>query len=360
MAANRLLIYAQDPGGSKYIIPVVSSLLKKDLIFSSRILVHKLSSSLFSYRQIEHTALENVIGGCPVSVDDWGNYLLENEITHIFCTTSSKYKDLTNGHLILAARKMNIPTLGIFDHWKGVDRFETDHGHGYCPDVLCCIDATAKNALTDAGIETSRLRITGHPYLETLKEKPNDPENDNTLRSVLLISQPRVADRSFESIFFNRIHGERWIDIIFDRVVKVSESIGKNIRLDIRFHPKENNQNLLPEGIGRSVHRDMDQAIDSYDVFIGKDSMALIEAQCTGKKCVCIHIQETDEDDFQLPFHFQCKVEDPEQLGAVLKNIINHSAEKRPVSKMGNSHFDGSIDRTVKVVEKFLSDNVRS
>ena len=72
-----------------------------------------------------------------MSLDDWGRFLSTNKITKCITTLSSKYIDMTNANLILALRKLKIPSLGFFDHWKGFDRLLENNELSYVTDKVC-------------------------------------------------------------------------------------------------------------------------------------------------------------------------------------------------------------------------------
>src|SRR3989338_6702358 len=105
---KKLLIYTQDVGGTRCILPLLQ-VVQKDLADLEILYVpHPLSEDVFRSRSFEPTNLRNI--SCPLTEERCFDFLKKEGITHLFCTLSSPYFDPTNCHLIKAARRSGIPT----------------------------------------------------------------------------------------------------------------------------------------------------------------------------------------------------------------------------------------------------------
>lgn len=336
-------------------LPVLRKLADKGLIPASRLLAHPLSKALLEKEGIDHGPL--AIEGCSdnVSAAAWEKWLRAERITHVFCTSSSRFRDLSNAELAVAARNAGIPSLGCFDHWKGFDRFGADGSTVYCPDQICCIDKAAAEGLQKAGIPGDRITIIGHPYLEMLvKRRPCILKKEGRT-NVLLISQPRTGDRSFESIFFLKTDKGRWIDAIASQVKWLEAETGASIKVNMRAHPKEINSEALPGNIDWDNSFDMENAISVYDLFVGKNSMALIEAACMGKACICLDIREPGFFDDPLPFNFSHRAYCTKTLAEQLKMLIGTGPEGPGEGKIDTRFLEGSCRRIDRLLASFLS-----
>ncbi|WIM05112.1 MAG: hypothetical protein OHM77_10455 [Candidatus Nitricoxidivorans perseverans] len=62
-----------------------------------------------------------------------------------------------------------LPSVGVLDHWKGLERFFPERGGGAplaLPELLCVPDDVCAQALAGLGMPGGRLRVTGHPRLD--------------------------------------------------------------------------------------------------------------------------------------------------------------------------------------------------
>jgi len=336
-------------------LPILGKLAGRGLLPASRLLVHPISKALLEKEGIGHSPL--AVEGCGdnVTAAAWEKWLRTNGITHVFCTSSSRFRDLSNAELLVAARNAGIPSLGCFDHWKGFDRFGADGNPVYCPDRICCIDKIAAEGLRKAGIPGDRIAIVGHPYLEILVKRRPIAINKEGCANVLLISQPRTGDQSFESIFFLKLDKGRWIDDIASQIKGLEAETGASVQVTLRAHPKEINPEVLPGSIRWDNSSDMEDAMDTYDLFVGKNSMALIEAACAGKACICLDIREPDFFDDPLPFDFSHRAHCPQTLAEQLKVLIGAGHTRPGEEKIDTRFLEGSCRRLDRLLASFLS-----
>ena len=360
--AKKLLIYAQDVGGGRFILPVVKEIIAKRSAPETVVLVHPLSHPLFRKENIAHQKLEDAIKVVPAASETWETYLKEHNIERVFCTTSSPYRDLSNGHLIAAAHDLGIPTLGVMDHWKGYDRFFKEGEPCWCPDHICCIDDSCVQKLCDIGCRADRIHVVGHPYLERIcTESRGAGSIGNTIR-VLFVSQPITSDESFKGIFFVKVGGRRLTDEITDVIEMNSAHFAvpdRKVRMYLRPHPKEQPVEKLPEGVEIDPFPEWDTSLREHHVFVGMDSMALVEAGLAGKQCITLNMPELSFlSDGSAPFAYAKKVSNPAGIADALEAAVAAAGAPDGNESPCPEFLHDSTQRTIGVVERFINKKI--
>jgi len=350
----KILIYAQDQGGARFMGPVLKAMAKADQHFSYVIVVHPLSMEIFTERQIPFMPLRQAANNPPVSVYDWSQFIKKEHIAGVFCTTSSPYLDLSNCHLIAACRKLSIPVMGILDHWKGFDRFYKDDIPEYMPEYICCIDDICRQRLEGLGLRSDQIHVVGHPYLETICRQACRAHSHHEWPRVLLVSQPNTTDRSFRSIYSYSVAGRRLIDQIATMVEAINLRSGLACRLRYRSHPKERLFEDMPQYVEMDVSPRWDQSVREHEVFMGLDSMALVEAHLAGKYCIKLGLEEFQGlSDNSIPFSFSGNLADlsvlPSELEKAIETISKDTGECRAIPPL----LIDSTERTLEVLNRF-------
>lgn len=343
-------------------LPVVKELIAKRIAPDTVVLVHPLSQPLFDKENIAHQKLEDAIKTVPVSFATWETYLKEHNVERVFCTTSSPYRDLSNGHLIAAARNLGIPTLGIMDHWKGYDRFFEDGEPRWCPDHICCIDNFCLQKLRDVGFGADCIHVVGHPYLERICAESRGAGSAASSIRVLLVSQPVTSDRSFKGIFFKQFGGQRLIDEIAD-VLKKGRAHpvgqGQRVNMYIRKHPKEQPLEKLPEGMDADPFPEWNTSLREHHIFIGLDSMALVEAGLAGKPCITLDLPGFRSlSDVSVPFAYSKKAVNTAGLAEALEAAVAALDTSGGNGSTCPEFLHDSTQRTVDVVERFFNKKI--
>jgi len=356
----RLLVYAQDQGGGKYIGPVVDALSKtmrtKELI----VIVHSLSGAVFHKLGISHLALADAIEQPPLSVTIWVKYLKQQNISHIFCTTSSPYLDLTNCHLVFAAKKLGIPVMGILDHWKGFDRFFSIDKPVFFPDHICCIDKFCRQKIEDIGVPKDRIHITGHPHLEKVCRENWEGYMPGGEIHILLISQPNTAERSYKGIFFQQRGEYRLIDEIARSAGQVFSGQLVGIKIRLRLHPKERYVEDLPPDITMDENQDWEESLRANEIFFGLDSMALVEANLAGKYCISLELPELKELSYNsIPLSFSKKIKELSELTTAFEEAIEKLGKSKDYENKCPEIFIDSTERSLVLLEQFIRGAIR-
>lgn len=343
MVRPHVLYYAQDPGGTRYLDPVIMELVGDD-VFSWSILLHPFAKN--SGLMDDKYANQRISFSDQVSVSAtyFEGLLTDQNPDAVVCTTSAQARDASNGALIAMAKQHGIPCIAALDHWKGLDRFFEGTEPCFFPDQLICIDDTTKNALGEAGLDTSKVHAVGHPGLEHIGYQAitiNAPP-----WRVLLVSQPIVKDGTYHGIFDQRIGEHGLMDQIADALDD------KDFELFLRRHPKEYAGSALPMGISMNDDPDWNAARGAYDVFIGFDSMALIEASLSGAPCVRLALPELAEiSDQSVPLDYGVPTTTLKDLAANIRLAVGKMTTETV------NPFAGSTSRAVDIIRNFVNSN---
>lgn len=322
-----ILIYTQDPGGASFLAPLI-----KKLICNHTCLLgcHPISETkLINY------GLKPQIIGEKWRLQDWNLFLEKVRPSIIVCTLSSKLLDLSNGHLIEASRTKRIPSIGFFDHWKGVDRIcDRQDKPTYATDIIGVIDQGQKIELSDY-IEPSRISIVGHVVLEKLLE-----ESLAKPISIGFISQPNTLTLEFDSLFFEYLTE----DNIFSTVSNFFNHQGIESRLYFFPHPKESGKfhKLLNKKLvqGRSVK--------NIDIFIGFDSIRLIEEALKNKYVLFLKTHTADP---------MSKILERFGIFEFNTNSLRQFILKEKLSL--RKEFEGSLARCEELIEFMISQGLK-
>ena len=338
----------------KCIAPLVKYIQNK---YQPIVVVHPLSEPIFKKYKISYHLLSDFFNTLLSKNIDIKSFLVKNRISHVFCTLSSPYLNLINPNLIKTSREIHIPTFGIMDHWKGYDRFFDDKGvMAYFPDFIGCIDEFCKNKLLELCGDPERIFIIGHPHLEKiLNMKIGHLERKGKGVNILIISQPDTVDKSFQGIFFKRLGSEK----VLDKVLKQINTIKHDIDINIRYrpHPKEKPFEQLPEGIDIEKTKDWENTLSENDIFIGLDSMLLIEAHLAGRYCFSLKIPDLSNfDSVTIPYQIGKSINHLDTLGFTLKEAISRLKQGCPSSPSDlKKKVIGSLQRSIYYFEWFVN-----
>ena len=351
----KLLIYAQDRGGGNYLSPVIKMLVKTYKSSELLILVHPLSQNIFIKNGISHISLEKSIVLPPVDENNWKSFLEAQNITHVFCTTSSPYLDISNGNLIAVSKKLEIPVMAVFDHWKGFDRFFYQGKPIFVPDYTCCIDEYSRQKMAEIGIPMDKVFAVGHPHLEKIIQRSREQDKPIRKIRVLLVSQPNTANQSFKGIFFLCRGEKRLIDEIALRLSQVFAKQGLKGEIRYRPHPKEQSIEALPENVKMDEGQEWDEALSENNIFLGLDSMAMVEAYLSGKYCISFALPEFEGlSDNLIPIAFPSIIDTLSDLPSAIEDAIRTTTKNTGTENKFLSIFEDSTHRILTLVDQFF------
>lgn len=295
-----LLIYAQDTGGARAIVPVVQKLISAGR-YQLHIITHLFAGDIFGREDITSADLGQV-STVPLDSRSAGELLGGICPSGVFCGTSSQ-SDPSNGELIRAAREAGVPCFALMDHWKGWDRFRSHRGAwDYLPSLLGVIDETSREQAVKKGVLPSSLCVVGHPHLEVLFQagslkKENLREKwgvEPTDFVATFFTQAIVEGEGEKRVLYPFLTGER-INVI-EKLCRVLQDFAakreRRFRLFVKPHPREVAEGLKCEVAGIQLVKEgepLDVALSS-DLVMGIDSMILYEAHICGGTVVGLRL----------------------------------------------------------------------
>ena len=352
---KKLLIYLQDVGGTRYLLPLLRTVLKDLPDVETLYLLHPLSEGIVRSRSFDPTHVRTISG--HLADGECMNILKKERITHLLCTLSSPYFDPTNCHLIQAARRAKMPTLGFMDHWKGYDRFYDKGGDpSFFTDWIGCPDQFVRDELLKRGISKDRLHIIGHPGLEFLLNHRETRRENHEGKKILVVSQPLLHDRSFRGIFFRQDGSKP----LLERLIETFSS--PQWQLFYRPHPKEKLAEL-PKGIIKAPPATTEEALVEYDLFLGLNSMMLFEASLVGLPCLLLEVPELDDlHDSPIPYHYGKIIRDFKQLTQACNGLLSgdplNGTGITDIHKLDIEVFrqqlQGSLDRSKQLLRQLM------
>ncbi|ODS33744.1 MAG: hypothetical protein SCARUB_01101 [Candidatus Scalindua rubra] len=148
---------------------------------------------------------------------------------------------------------------------------------------------------------------------------------------------------------------------ILENIIKQINHIKKETKININFriHPKEQTSWNLPDGVNIDKTEDWQDALYHNNIFIGFDSMLLVEASLAGRCCVSLKMQEfSDFIDSSIPYKMWEEVKDINNLGDTIKKCISmtRSASSHSTSNLEDT-VRGSLKRLVHYIKVFVNGN---
>lgn len=298
-----MLIYAQDLGGARAILPVIQRLLREQSL-SIQVLVHARALRLFSESGIPVIPLETYGYPVPLKYGD-ALHLMRRLAPDLFFSATSHPRDPSNGYLVAAAREVGIPTVAIVEHWKGHGRFKKSEGGPllFAPDLLGVMDRDTQQVYVSQGCSPEKVRIVGHPYLErvfhererwqasgrieSLKRRAGlDPA-----RSFILFCSETVHDHEFHvpcreaclPLSHVQAGGVRLIDLLRQAAAELAEHSGQEIDVLLRAHPNQGANHVAGVRIIDQEAVSDIEAVAMSAAVVGLSTMPLIEAGIIGR-----------------------------------------------------------------------------
>jgi len=232
-------------------------------------------------------------------VDDHAAEILNNkrmgtiaEADIVVCGYDTAKRDRTGD--FLKSVKNSLPSLGLLDSWKGVDRFWYPHGElRPLTDRLIVPDENIRNYLISKGMSENWSIATGHPYLEKLRNISilNREKSKMEIRNhfglkgdekvMLLMSEPLHIEngKSLSLLSKDMIDGKNFIQWF-------NKEYGMEYRLAVRQHPLEE-KNVPGEWLDVSSI-DFDDALALADKVCGLGSTTLAYAVAYGLDVRCL------------------------------------------------------------------------
>lgn len=355
--AKKVLLFSHDPGGANTIIPLYHSLQRKGY----QVRLFGKGPALKKYSEFGLTGLDIMDFVEKTAVFDIASFIKKEKVDFIITGTSAE--DLTEKFLWKAAENLNLPSFAVLDSWMGYKkRFHN------LPTKILVMDRWARKEMAAAGIDRSKIVITGQPYFELLEQKKrnfvknkNIKDNLGILKTNFVItfaSEPDCQDQGDDHLGYTA----KTIFIALCRVLeKIASLTNKNIVLILKLHPKEKARRFDPIS-NRIKERGkikilVNQELHPWDLILASDlvcgmsSMFLIEAIFLKRPALSIQIGLKKQSDFILSRRkIMPSILDEKTLFNKLKEIIVKN-------KLPQYNFDvvkNPIENVIHQIEKYI------
>lgn len=374
---KKVMLFSRDPGGANTVAPLYKKLVEKGydvILFGKDVALEK-----YSQYGLKGININNKLSS--ISQKELHKLLLEEAPDFLITGTSAD--DFTEKYLWKCAEDLKIPCFAILDQWinyglrfskfsvNELKKYEKRKEHIYLPTNILVMDNYAKEKMIEEGIEPEKILVSGHPYFDYLinrKEKSNEKIIKDFRKNVgfnedeyiITYASEPISETYGESDNSEHYWGysERTIFKEFINLLnQVSQKFNKKIKLIIRLHPKENenNYNDLIDNINNNISILIDKNLDGFklmcasNLICGMSSMFLIESAVLEKSIISIQIGLNRENPFIL-----------DQMG-IVKSILNRKDLEKKIQRVilknekEKSKFEiqkGAIDSVISFMEE--------
>lgn len=377
---KKVILFSRDPGGANTVAPLYKKLMDKGY----DVILYGKDTALNKYNQYGISGIDiNDKLNC-ISQSEVNEFLLEESPDFLITGTSAD--DFTEKYLWKAAERLNIKSFAILDQWVNygvrfseysvneLEKYNIKKTHPYLPYRILVMDEYAKNQIINEGISKEKILVSGQPYFDYLIEKQQDLNKDEIFKLkkdlcknkdeviITYVSEPisKTYNESDSSQHYWGYTERSIFKRFFYALNKISDDYKINIKLIIRLHPKEdeNNYNDIIDDIhSKYISISTDKKIDGFnlmfasDLICGMSSMFLIETAIIGKPIVSMQMGLKRENPFIL------------DKKGILKSVLNEEdLQKRLKSilvehKIENSSFKvekGAVDKVIEYMEALL------
>ncbi|MBP2033804.1 hypothetical protein J2Z42_002511 [Clostridium algifaecis] len=377
---KKVMLFSRDPGGANTVAPLYKKLINKGY----DVILYGKDAALNKYNQYGlHGGDINTKLHC-ISQDEVYKFLLQESPDFLITGTSAD--DFTEKYLWKAAERLNIKSFAILDQWVNygvrfskysvneLEKYNINKIHPYLPYKILAMDEYAKKQIINEGISKEKILVSGQPYFDYLIEKQQYLNKDEIykLRKELCENKDEVII-TYVSEPISKVYNENdssqhyWgytertiFKQLFYVLNKISDDYKINIKLIIRLHPKEDENNysdIIDDIHSKYISILTDKRIDGFnlmfvsDLICGMSSMFLIEAAIIGKPIVSMQMGLKRENPFILDKKGILKsVLSEEDLKKRLKNIlVEHKIE--------NGSFKvekGAVGKVIEYMEALI------
>lgn len=324
---KKILLFSRDPGGANTIIPLVGKLIARGY----DVQLYGKDSALLRYRKFRLEGKDIMDSLSGVSIDTVLNFL--KECSPGFIITGTSADDFTEKYIWKAAEELNIPTFAVLDQWINygirfsdfsvaqLAEYEKDKKHPYIPQKILVMDKCAKEEMSEVGIDRDRILVSGQPYfdflldesrkiseqdVELLRGRFGAEEDDIIITYASECLTDTYQEKDGASYYWGYTERTIFVEIL-KALDKALEGLHKHIKLVVRQHPKEREDNyadLIAMNNNPDISIYVDRETDGWmlmklsDMVCGMSSMFLIESLVLGRPTISIQIGLTRPNPF--------------------------------------------------------------
>lgn len=303
MRQKRILIFVEDPGAANFIVTLPESLRRhgmRPLLFAD--------GTAVSY--LQRFGLKAEVRKCDVTAVEM---LKAHQVDGVVCGTGENPRTYAFD-LITAARELGIPSIGLVDG-SGNHEFRF-RGNGsnpltYLPDYIATPDEEAANQYFLLGASRSRVEVTGHPYLDHVREEGSSlagrdrdvlrariwPDAARGRKAIVFLAELSTGIRhsDYQKSPDYLLHGTSGAtgrtEIVLDEFFLAVASLSARPYLVLRLHPKCGPRDFAghqPNFDFVSREGRVLEHLVAADLVVGLTSMSLQECAILGKPGLAI------------------------------------------------------------------------
>lgn len=377
---KKVLIFSRDPGGANTVAPLYKKLIEKGYTVK----LFGKDEALNRYNKYNLTGID--ISAIVHNTDQNNIYKFLKSESPDFLITGTSGDDFTEKYLWRAAEKLNIKSFAILDQWinygirfssfsvKELEIYNENKRHPYTPFKILVMDEYAKNQMINEGIFEDKIIISGHPYFDYLIERQENIDKTEIINSkkslckikdellITYVSEPisKTYNETDDSDHYWGYSERTIFKQFFCILNKIAEDYKINIKLFIRLHPKENQNNyddIIDSIDSKYISILVDKKLDGFnlmsasDLICGMSSMFLIEAAVMGKPIISMQMGLKRENPFILDKKGILKsILNEKKLENILKKILIQHQIKGSSFKIKK----GAVDKVIKYMEATL------
>jgi len=378
-ANRKILLFSRDPGGANTVAPLYKKIIEKGY----DVKLYGKDVALDKYNQYGLNGMDINIRLGSISQHEVNKFLLQEAPDFLITGTSAD--DFTEKYLWKCAKELKIPCFAILDQWinyglrfskfgvSELKEYEKKKEHIYLPSKILVMDTYAKEQIIKEGIEEEKILVSGHPYFDYLINKKETINNKmikdfrenigfNEDDYIITYASEPISKTYNESDNSEHYWGysERTIFKEFINVLnQVAQKSSKKIKLIIRLHPKENenNYNDLIDNINNNILILINKKLDGFklmcasNLICGMSSMFLIEGAVLGKSIISMQMGLNRDNPFVL-----------DQIGIMksvlyrreLEDKIERSILKNETEKCKFEIQKGAINNIINFMEEIV------
>jgi hypothetical protein len=264
---KKTLFLVHDPGGYDVIYPIVERFQQEGLPFDffclgPAALINPL------YAQDEKFLNESLV-----------DRLVHNQL--ICLVTGTSWGNFIEPEAIRLVKSFGLPTFSCIDYWSNYAlRFHTK-GEYVFPDYCMIMDDLSKAEAIADGIPQDILHVLGHPGLDALITQQSSGlrtgmDQANKQLHIIVLSQP------IEQLYGNYFGYTE--SIVLEHCARLAQ-LRPEYSFKVKFHPKDEEAIKLQYAF-MSVHGDLMEILNDFDLVIGMSTMGLLQAFIYGKPVI--------------------------------------------------------------------------
>lgn len=201
--------------------------------------------------------------------------------------TGTSYLNMLEHNTRIKAKKLNILSIAVIDHWCNYELRFIRNKQKVLPDMIWVFDKFAEKIAKNLFKETNIQRQTNF-YLESLVKEitPIEKKQPYEKSRILYVLEPIKKESNIEGLPYEYLV----LDYFIEKISKLN--LINELEIRLRLHPSENINkynnwinNHNDYYISISFNKTLSEDISWADIVIGYDTYALVVGSAASRKC---------------------------------------------------------------------------